>query len=86
MLGIGWSEIFLICIVGLIFVKPSDIPHLAKSLAKTYKKVTDFTTGVRSEFNSIVREAELDELDQMKFDSIEEKRKAYQEKLLDDHK
>ena len=86
MLGIGWSEIFLICLIGIIFVKPNDLPHLAKSLARAYKKITNFTSNIRSEFNSIVREAELDELDQMKFNSIEEKRKAYQERLLDDHK
>ena len=86
MLGIGWAEIFIICLVGLIFIKPADLPHLTKSLAKIYKKITSFTNGVHSEFHSIVREPELDDLDKTDFKSIEERRKAYQDKLLDDHK
>jgi len=86
MLGIGWAEILIICLIGLIFIKPADIPHIAKTLAKTYRKLSAFTSDIKAEFHSVVQEAELDDLNKAEFKTPEERRKAFKNKLLDDHK
>lgn len=86
MLGIGWAEIFIIFLVGLIFIKPADLPHVAKSLAKTYRKLLNFTDSIKAEFNHVIQEADLDELQKTEFESVEARRKAYAKSLLDDHK
>jgi sec-independent protein translocase protein TatB len=58
MMGIGFSELVVIILVVLIFIKPDDLPAFFRKLGKLYvkiKKAYDELTAVKDEF---IREIE----------------------------
>lgn len=53
MFNIGASELLLIGVVALIFIRPEDLPKLFRSLAKIYleiKKALKEVTSIKDEF------------------------------------
>lgn len=53
MLGIGWSELLILAIIGLIFVGPKQLPELLRGVAKlmaTLSKAKDeWTSAIRED-------------------------------------
>ena len=38
MLGIGWSELLLIVLIALLFIKQDQLPQTAKNLGRAYRQ------------------------------------------------
>lgn len=50
MIGIGFSEIVIIGLIVIVFIKPKDIPSLMRKLGVQYKKLIEFNDKIRKEF------------------------------------
>ena len=50
MFNIGWTELLLITIVFLIFIKPKDYPFFVKKLATFFYKVKNYISDITEEF------------------------------------
>ena len=46
MFNIGWTELLLITIVFLIFIKPKDYPFFVKKLATFFYKVKNYISDI----------------------------------------
>ena len=62
MFDIGWSEILIIAVVTIIVVGPKDLPRLLRSVGQIMRKVRSTANEFRSQFEDVIREAELDDL------------------------
>lgn len=59
-LGMGWSEILMVAIVGLLVLGPERLPKYARTVGKYIKQFRKITSGITQEIN---RSLELDDLD-----------------------
>ncbi len=59
MFDIGFSELFLIAVVGLIVIGPERLPKVARTLGHLFGRMQRYVAEVKSDIN---REMELDEL------------------------
>ena len=50
MFNIGWTELLLITIVFLIFIKPKDIPFFIKKIATFFYKIKNYISDIPEEF------------------------------------
>ena len=50
MFNIGWTELLLITIVFLIFIKPKDFPFFIKNIAKFFYKIKNYISDITEEF------------------------------------
>ena len=50
MFNIGWTELLLITIVFLIFIKPKDIPFFIKKIATFFYKIKNYISDITEEF------------------------------------
>ena len=50
MFNIGWTELLLITIVFLIFIKPKDIPFFIKKIAAFFYKIKNYISDITEEF------------------------------------
>ena len=78
MFGLGAGEVFLICVLGLIFVGPKKIPELARSLGKGVRAFQGAKDEVVEEFRRIEGGEDPDGRDG------EGKRQATEEKVNSD--
>lgn len=44
MFGMGWQELFLVLLIGLLFFGPNKLPELGKSLGKA---ISGFKKGLK---------------------------------------
>lgn len=51
MFGLGWSEIFIIVLIGLLVIGPDKLPEVARGLAKTIRGVQRLAAEVRYSIN-----------------------------------
>ena len=52
MFNIGWTELLLIAIVFLIFIKPKDFPFFIKNIANFFYKIKNYVADIKDEFES----------------------------------
>ena len=50
MLNIGWTELLLITVVFLIFIKPKDFPFFIKKIDKFFYKIKNYISDITEEF------------------------------------
>ena len=62
MLDIGYSELLLIAVVTLVVIGPKDLPRVMRTVGGWVGKARAMTRHVRSGFDTMMREAELDEM------------------------
>ena len=62
MFDIGYSELLLIAIVTLLVVGPKELPNLLRSIGKWTGKARAMARHFRSGFDTMIREAEIDEM------------------------
>lgn len=62
MLDIGYSELLLIAVVALVVIGPKDLPRVMRTVGGWVGKARAMTRHVRSGFDTMMREAELDEM------------------------
>lgn len=63
MFDIGFSELFIIMLVGLLVIGPERLPKVARTLGALFGRMQRYVNDVKAD---ISREVELDELRKMK--------------------
>lgn len=59
MFDLGFTELFVIAVVGLIVIGPERLPRVARTLGHLFGRMQRYVTEVKADIN---REMELDEL------------------------
>lgn len=62
MLDIGFSELLLIAVVGLIFIGPKDLPVVVRHIAKFVHEIRGLYTGIKGQMHTMMEEAGLNDL------------------------
>lgn len=62
MFDVGYSELLLIAIVTLLVVGPKELPNLLRTVGKWTAKARSMARHFRSGFDTMVREAEIEEM------------------------
>lgn len=60
-MNLGFSEIIVIFLVGIIFFGPDKLPDFIKNVAKFYKQVTEWKDQVTSSFDDILNSETINE-------------------------
>ncbi|KLI64242.1 Sec-independent protein translocase protein TatB [Aurantiacibacter marinus] len=77
MFDIGATELLLLIVVAILVIGPKDMPLALRTVGKWVGKFRKMSAQFRTGFDNIVREAELDEMEQ--------KWKAQNEKIMREH-
>lgn len=77
MFDIGATELLLLIVVAILVIGPKDMPLALRTAGKWVGKFRKMSAQFRSGFDGIVREAELEEMEQ--------KWKAQNEKIMREH-
>lgn len=62
MLDLGWQELFLISLVGIIVVGPKDLPGLIRSITKWFRAAKSIVWTFQDSLEEIARETELQKI------------------------
>jgi len=60
--GIGWSELLLVVLVGVVFIGPKEIPATVYTIAKFIRKIKSITKDVNNSVEAFMVENELHEV------------------------
>jgi sec-independent protein translocase protein TatB len=63
MFGIGYSELLVIGIIGLIVIGPKDLPRVMREVGRWVGKAQAMARHFRSGIDTMIREAELEEME-----------------------
>jgi len=77
MFGIGYSELLVIAIIGLVVIGPKDLPRVMRQVGRWIGKAQGMARHFRSGIDTMIREAELEEL--------EKKWREENERIMRDH-
>ena len=77
MFDIGATELLLLVVVAILVIGPKDMPLALRTVGRWVGKMRKMSAQFRSGFDSIVREAELEDM--------EAKWKAQNEKIMREH-
>jgi Tat protein translocase TatB subunit len=59
-MGLGFSEIVVIAIAALVFLGPTRLPEVMKTVARLYVQLRRTSNEFKSSFDQVVREAEAE--------------------------
>lgn len=62
MLDVGFSELLLIGVVGLIVVGPKDLPAVIRQVRKVLRELGDIYSGLKKQVHDVIDETELSDL------------------------
>jgi sec-independent protein translocase protein TatB len=71
MLDVGWSELLLIGVVALIVIGPKDLPRVLREVGKFVRQAKNMAGQFRSGFDSMMQEAEIEELRRKTRETVE---------------
>jgi sec-independent protein translocase protein TatB len=77
MFGIGYSELLVIAIVGLVVIGPKDLPRVMRQVGRWVGRAQTMARHFRSGIDTMMREAELEEM--------ERKWREENERIMADH-
>jgi sec-independent protein translocase protein TatB len=63
MFNLGWSELLLLAAVALLVIGPKDLPVAMRTVGRYVGKARAMSRHVRSGFDEMVRQAELEEME-----------------------
>src|SRR4029079_5179841 len=75
MFGIDSSELAVVVILALIFIGPKDLPKVMRTVGYWVGRLRGIARHFTSGLENMVREAELEELDEKRSEESEEIRK-----------
>ena len=78
MFDIGFSELFVIALVGLLVLGPKRLPEVARTAGHWLGKLRRFVADVKQDIDREMQQAELAELRNLK-DELDETRRAMEE-------
>jgi len=64
MFDIGWDEMLLTAIIAIVVIGPKDLPRALRTAGRWIGKVRRVSGHFRSGIETMIREAELDEMEQ----------------------
>ena len=64
MFDIGWPEMFLVAVVVLLVVGPKELPNILRNVGKWISKAKVVTREFRTHVDDMIRESELDAVQQ----------------------
>lgn len=59
MLDVGWTEIVLILVIGVLVVGPKELPQLMYSIGRFVRRIQYMRFALSNQFDSFMQEAEL---------------------------
>jgi sec-independent protein translocase protein TatB len=77
MFGIDSAELLIVALVALVVIGPKDLPRVMRTVGHWVGKARGMASHFRSGFDTMVREAELEEM--------EKKWKAENERIMREH-
>ena len=63
MFGVDTSELFIVAVLALIFIAPKDLPNALRTVGKWVSQVRGMARHFQSGIDSMIREAELEEME-----------------------
>ena len=66
MLDIGWPELFIVLVIALLVIGPRDLPRAMHHVGRWVRRARSMTSEFQRHFDEMARDAELDELRDMK--------------------
>ncbi|MEZ5690979.1 MAG: hypothetical protein R3D71_04860 [Rickettsiales bacterium] len=63
MFDLSISEILLVAIIGIVFIKAEDLPVVMKSVVSAIRKLRSFADEIRRTFSEISREAGIEDME-----------------------
>lgn len=83
MFDIGWQELFIVGILGIIVVGPKDLPRAIRTVSQMIKKARGMARDLQGSFDDVIREAELDDIRKMAETTANRDYAAELEKVVD---
>src|SRR5206468_5708066 len=77
MFGIGYSELLVIAILGLVLIGPKDLPRVMREVGRFVGKAQGMARHFRAGIDTMIRESELEEM--------EKKWREENERIMRDH-
>jgi sec-independent protein translocase protein TatB len=62
MFDIGWQELFIVAIIGLLVIGPKELPRTLKAVTGALRKVRSMASEFQSGIDDVVREADLEDI------------------------
>ncbi len=62
MFDIGWPELIIIAVVTVVLVGPQELPGVLRTCTRAVRRMRELMFDLRSGFDDLAREAELDEV------------------------
>jgi len=62
MLGMGWQEIFLVAVVAVIVVGPTELPRVLRTVSYWIRKLRGMAREFQSGVEDVIRETDLQDL------------------------
>ena len=63
MFGVDTSELFIVAIAALLFIAPKDLPMAMRALGRFLGKIRGMARHFNAGIESMIREAELEEME-----------------------
>ena len=62
MFDIGFSELLLIAVAGIVFIGPKDLPVVVRHVAKFMREVRSLYAGIKNQMTELIDEAGLNDI------------------------
>ncbi len=62
MFDIGWQELFIVAVLGLIVIGPKDLPRALRTMGKWVRKARAMARDFQGGLDDVMREADLDDV------------------------
>ena len=81
MFDIGWQELFIVAVLGIIIIGPKDLPRAIRAVSGLVRKARGLARDFQDGVDDVIREAELDDVKEQvekvsRFDAVQEIKNA----------
>jgi Sec-independent protein translocase protein TatA len=80
MFGFSLAELIVVCLVALFFIKPKDLPDIARAIGRIFFRGKKLLNEVKKQFREMESELGIDELKQEMNRGIAEEKMKVEEK------